>query len=742
MRTRRLFGVLMAGMLVGVGCTSPPAPMPDASMDAAPDAAPDATPDAAADTLQPRADTGVCEDRDNDGHPSAACGGDDCDDNNPSRNPAVREVCGNMVDDDCDGTVDVQAMGVVYRDVDNDGRGDRSGAMGSTMMANACAPMAGWVANNDDCDDTRSETYAGAREQCDGRDNDCSLPGAMAGGTDSAEDQDGDRHSAISAMCLGRGEAGALASAFAKDDCNDSVPTAYPGAMEVCGNGVDDDCDRVVDNATQRVCDDRDGDGHGDPSTTRTVMSCMVPAGTVAVCDDCDDNAATGARRFPGNREVCDRVDNDCSTPGTAVAVDEDTDNDGYAATAATCLARGEAGASVTALPRGDCDDGRNAVNPGVSENVAVCDGLDNDCNPATSELTRPCAGGFCGEGGVCARAAVAQVVVGEAHTCARRNDGAVLCWGSNASGQLGDGTLVNRSAPVTVTGAGAAVELAAGGSHTCARRNDGTVVCWGRNAQGQLGDATTTSRSTPTLVPGVTNVVGLAANNEHTCALRGDGAVFCWGKNAFSQLGDGTTMNRAVPTRVAALSRVVEVSAGFEHTCARRDDGSVWCWGRVFGGVPAAVAGVSGATAITCGEQHTCVLRADTTILCWGANSSGQLGDGTTTNRPIPTVVLAVNGVAEITAGSAHTCALRVDGRGLCWGLNAQGQLGDGTLLNRSSATTLSSLSNAVEIAAGAAHTCARRNDATVVCWGANASGQIGDGSTTQRVAPVMVSL
>jgi hypothetical protein len=83
------------------------------------------------------------------------------------------------------------------------------------------------------------------------------------------------------------------------------------------------------------------------------------------------------------------------------------------------------------------------------------------------------------------------QVVAGMLHTCARFATGRVRCWGSNASGELGDGSFTGRGPTgPDVVGLTDAVELATGGGeYGCAIRADGNVVCWGRNHEGQLGD-------------------------------------------------------------------------------------------------------------------------------------------------------------------------------------------------------------------------------------------------------------
>jgi len=135
-------------------------------------------------------------------------------------------------------------------------------------------------------------------------------------------------------------------------------------------------------------------------------------------------------------------------------------------------------------------------------------------------------------------------------HTCATRADGSVWCWGLNNAGQLGDGSLHNRSVPVRAGALSGIVELAIGGfethgpiSHSCARASSGRLWCWGANAFGQLGDGTTTSRSTPVPVLGIADARALGVAATHTCAVRADGHVWCWGANDTGQLGTGNLL-------------------------------------------------------------------------------------------------------------------------------------------------------------------------------------------------------
>ncbi len=257
----------------------------------------------------------------------------------------------------------------------------------------------------------------------------------------------------------------------------------------------------------------------------------------------------------------------------------------------------------------------------------------------------------------------VAVISTGANHSCALTNTGGVKCWGSNVNGQLGDGSNNDRTVPVDVTDLTAGVTaISAGANHSCALNGKGGVKCWGSNRYGQLGDGTTIDSLTQIGPANLDNdIVAMATGGSHTCALSGKGALKCWGNNSAGQLGDGTTIGRLTPVDVLTISeRIVGVATGENHTCALTDVGA---------------------------------------IKCWGSNTSGQIGDGTSLNRLTPTDVSAIGSeVIGIAVGENHTCALTQENGVKCWGSNTSGQLGDGTSTDRYVPTALPAISQRID--------------------------------------------
>lgn len=247
----------------------------------------------------------------------------------------------------------------------------------------------------------------------------------------------------------------------------------------------------------------------------------------------------------------------------------------------------------------------------------------------------------------------VAGIAAGGSFSCAVDGAGAVKCWGDDSRGSLGDGGGAASSAvPVQVAGLVAGVaRVAVGDGHACALRTGGGVKCWGRNEWGQIGDGTLLDRFAPVDVLGLAaGIVDIAAGRDHTCAVTATGGVLCWGANHGGQLGEGTFLERLAPVNVPGLpGAVVQVAAGYEHTCALTAGGDVHCWGSddrgqtgPNGGVPGPVLVPLGtpALSITAGGSHTCAVVGSGRALCWGNSTQAQLGNGDVERSPVPRYV------------------------------------------------------------------------------------------------------
>jgi hypothetical protein len=337
---------------------------------------------------------------------------------------------------------------------------------------------------------------------------------------------------------------------------------------------------------------------------------------------------------------------------------------------------------------------------------------------------------------------------------------GTAWTWGSNVSGQLGDGTTTNRSSPVSVVGIDDWIQVSAGGSHSLGVRANGTAWAWGTGANnGRLGDGTTTFRSSPvSVVGGFADWVQVSAGNEHSLGVRANGTAWAWGRNDYGQLGDNTATTRSSPVSVVGgFSDWVQVSAGFQHSLGVRANGTAWAWGMNFDrqlgdgtdepskiSPASVVGGFADWVQLSAGSYHSIGVRANGTAWAWGYSYFGLLGDGTydtsRKNSPV-SVVGGFSDWVQVSAGSLHSLGVRADGSAWAWGNNGNGRLGDNTITSRPSpVSVVGGFADWCQLSAGGLHSLGIRANGTVWTWGSNSSGQLGDGTTTNRSSPVSV--
>ena len=328
-------------------------------------------------------------------------------------------------------------------------------------------------------------------------------------------------------------------------------------------------------------------------------------------------------------------------------------------------------------------------------------------------------------------------VRAGNDHVCAVLPTGAVKCWGSNAFGQLGDGTFINRNVASDVVGLQSGVaSVMSGFRHTCAALQDGTIRCWGDNVADELDDGTQINRATPTKPDTFTgNAVGVGAGVGFTCVALSDMRVECWGVGLGLQSGyEQPSFINAIKPAVAVVS---EHNGPLALVLTRDSLGNVTC----FDGKTAHAADCSSpkGTPVGLGTNVVdmalsayagpCFVMSTGDIQCPSSMgniaSIGLLYDGDdggelTFSSTVAKLVLMYNA----------SCVLLTSGGVQCWG-QSPGLLGGGKIfVDAYTVVDVVGISDAVDLTAGRDFACATHASGKVSCWGNNASGQLGAGT------------
>lgn len=262
----------------------------------------------------------------------------------------------------------------------------------------------------------------------------------------------------------------------------------------------------------------------------------------------------------------------------------------------------------------------------------------------------------------------ITAISAGESHACALHRSGEVTCWGEPE--YTGGGVDTSEmdyeereklsKDPVKLEGLKDVVQISAGDQHTCVVRKTKQILCWGSNWSGELGDGSQEKRVVPSQVQLIDDATAVVAGHGHTCARRESGKVLCWGENRYGQLGSGKPGSRGM-VEVQGMTGAVALAAGENVSCAALATGGVQCWGaasrgRLGNGVlsddptPRPVKGASGAAAIAAGDRLSCMVDANKKVLCWGMPGFSSDWEGKRGFTPSP-----VPGIGEIESLSLH---------------------------------------------------------------------------------------
>jgi alpha-tubulin suppressor-like RCC1 family protein len=297
----------------------------------------------------------------------------------------------------------------------------------------------------------------------------------------------------------------------------------------------------------------------------------------------------------------------------------------------------------------------------------------------------------------VSALAATPWYAHGKSHTLTLTKNGTVWALGDNSHGQIGNGMSGGKVLePVTVKGLDGIIAVQAGTNHSVALKKDGTVWTWGSNSSGQLGNGTTQNSSVPNRVAGVSDITAIASGSGHVVALKRDGTVWAWGGNHSGQIGNGEYQDCKTPVQVVGLLDITAITAGAFNTVALNKDGSVMAWG--FNGkgqlgnggnersnVPVIVSGLDNVLAIAAGDSHVSALKSDGSVWAWGNNLDSQLGRTNISYSSLPMQIQGITNIDDITASVGHTLAIAENNVVWGWGDTESGEWGNGLSLDGS---------------------------------------------------------
>ena len=367
-------------------------------------------------------------------------------------------------------------------------------------------------------------------------------------------------------------------------------------------------------------------------------------------------------------------------------------------------------------------------------------------------------------------------VAAGSAASYAIKTDGTLWAWGGNADGELGDGTTLDRAAPVRVGSANDWSSIAASVEYACGVQTDGSLWAWGYNSYGEVGLSAVGAVTSPRRIGSLTTWATAGAGPDHLVALTSSDTFGSCGSNSYGQTGIGYADYRTLPEQLGTVGGWATVDAGLSHAAAIRTDGTLWTWGYNGWGelglgdvnVPNTNAptqvGADAWTAVSCGDNtdggFTLGIEADGTLWSWGANDAGQLGlgdQGQDTYRLSPTqvgrrsdwvAVAASDGVGDVGRGLYGAgpfvdfgLALTGSGQLYAWGNNLHGQLGLGDQTTRLRPVEVPCPDGVwTKVAAGDDYAMAITSNGALYAWGDNTNGQLGLGDTSAESTPTRV--
>lgn len=341
-----------------------------------------------------------------------------------------------------------------------------------------------------------------------------------------------------------------------------------------------------------------------------------------------------------------------------------------------------------------------------------------------------------------------------EEHALLIRTNGTLWAIGKNQFGQLGDGTVIEKTLPVQIGTATDWSFVCAGLYSSFALKSNSSLWVWGMNQHTQFGNYKNKNVFQPVLSPSSWKSAStpISSFGGHTLAIASNGTLWSWGQNNDGQLGNGTTYtHKVLPVQIGTSTDWKQVTNGNFASLALRQNGTLWAWGRNTYGVLGTGTGTSNILTpyqvgtdttwkqVSAGNEHVLAIKENGTLWAWGRNNQGQLGIGTTVDQVTPVQVGTGSTWIWVSAGLQFSTALKSDGTLWTWGDNSYGQLGRVGVTNTPG--IVNSTNNWKTIVAGGYHILGIKQDSTLWAWGRNNYGQMGNNTSTNSATPLLIS-
>lgn len=319
------------------------------------------------------------------------------------------------------------------------------------------------------------------------------------------------------------------------------------------------------------------------------------------------------------------------------------------------------------------------------------------------------------------------RVSTGNFYSCGIKG-GELFCWGRDDTGQQGNGSgsTADIISPEKVGADGGWSAISAGFEHVCGIKY-GALYCWGSDGSGQIGNGASSGNvEAPEQIGTETTwshiaAGGMATLGAHSCGISG-GKLYCWGSDSAGQIGNGAgTGNVLAPEQIGMDATWQDVAVGGRHSCGV-NAGKLFCWGddsmgQIGDGSPATArnAPVQIGTdttwsRVSLGQYISCGINAGT-LFCWGDDRYGQVGNGSGSSANVyaPEQIGTDTSWSDVDTSDDyfHTCGVS-GGKLHCWGYDNYWQLGNGP----GSATVhepgqIGALENWQSVGAGTSHSC-----------------------------------